>query len=268
MEKIGGYLYIQCGEDLLGKAAQELLDKILAHKGEHPRGVVLGLRDLKGIEISFFRLIAYVGKTLRAERKKFYGVGASAELTRELRENGLDSSIQLVASTDQLEGEGQVKPQKINVEFVNPFVEATQKTLAIQCNLQVTTGKLYLKGAQPSPQVDIAGVIGVTSKAFSGSIALCFPKQTFLGAMEGMLGERYADITDDLKDGAGELLNIIFGQSKNVLNEKGYTIEKAIPTVISGTALQLQHLVTSPAIVLPFETGVGSFFLEVGCGGN
>ena len=264
-DKFSGYLYIQCSPSLLGSKAEELANAIYSQKDAYLRGVVLGLQEVQEIDVSFFRLIAYVGKMLRTERKKFYGLAPSSALGRDIRQNGLDSSIQLVATENLVEGETQAKPPKINVDFINPFVEAAQKTLATQCNLQVRTGKPFLKGSQPCAPIDIAGVIGLTAKEFSGSIALCFPKDTFLGAMEGMLGERYPEITDDLKDGAGELLNIIFGQSKIMLSERGYTIEKAIPTVVSGKALELQHMVAAPAIVLPFECERGGFYIEVGC---
>jgi hypothetical protein len=48
--------------------------------------------------------------------------------------------------------------------------------------------------------------------------------------MGKMLGEEFKAITQDLQTGAAELLNIIFGSAKVVLNEQGYAIQKAIPT--------------------------------------
>jgi chemotaxis protein CheX len=78
-----------------------------------------------------------------------------------------------------------------------------------------------------------------------------------------MLGESYTDITKDLEDGAAELLNMIFGQAKADLNEKKYEIEKAIPTVIRGEALRMNHLASTPTLVIPFESPVGLLRIEI-----
>jgi chemotaxis protein CheX len=106
-------------------------------------------------------------------------------------------------------------------------------------------------------------VIGLTSNNFTGSVAVCFPKQVFLTIMERMLGERHDSITRELEDGASELLNIIFGQAKRVLNEQGFSIEKAIPTIVRGTDLNVHHLTPNPTIIVPFQTDVGSFYIEI-----
>src|SRR5688572_11064834 len=98
--------------------------------------------------------------------------------------------------------------------------------------MAVKNGKPFLKGSGPSPSMDIAAVIGLTSKSFNGSVAICFPKAVFLMIMEKLLGETHKDIDKELEDGASELLNIIFGQAKKVLYAKGYAIERAVPTIV------------------------------------
>lgn len=152
---------------------------------------------------------------------------------------------------------------KVDVNFINPFIDGAIQTLKIQCSFAATAGKPFIKGKGPDIKTDIAGVIGLTSAAFNGSVAICFPQIVFLTMMERMLGEKYTAITKELEDGASELLNIIFGQAKKVLNEKGYAIEKAIPTIVRGSGIAVRHMTPSPTIVLPFETDVGIFHIEV-----
>ena len=82
-----------------------------------------------------------------------------------------------------------------------------------------------------------------------------------------MLGEEFKEINKDLEDGAGEILNIIFGHAKTVLNSKNYGIEKAIPTVIRGHGILVKHVTQVASIVVPFETDVGSFHMEIGVEG-
>lgn len=154
--------------------------------------------------------------------------------------------------------------QKMDVKFFKPFVEGTIKTLLVQCSLESKPGRpFYKKDEKSEPQYEIAGIIGLTCTAFTGSISLCFPKEVFLAVIGGMLGETYEEITEEMEDGAAELMNIIFGQAKRVLNAEGYDIVKAIPTVIRGDSIVTRHLTSSPTIVLPFDTKAGGFRIEI-----
>ncbi|OFZ03677.1 MAG: hypothetical protein A2070_14450 [Bdellovibrionales bacterium GWC1_52_8] len=153
---------------------------------------------------------------------------------------------------------------KFDVKFINPFITATKATFEMQANTPIRIGKPFLKKEDDKVAIDIAGVISLTSPAFHGSIALCFPAKVFLAIYSNMLGEKHETITREIEDAAGEMLNIIFGQAKAELNDKaGYQIQKAIPTIVRGNQLEVHHLVRNIAVVLPFETDAGSFHLEV-----
>ncbi len=151
----------------------------------------------------------------------------------------------------------------LNVNFINPFIDGTLNTFKIQCAVEASPGKPFMKGNGPTLTAEIAATIGLASKEFCGSVSIGFSESLFLALMGNMLGEKYTEITKDLEDGASELLNIIFGQAKTVLNEKGYAIDKAIPTVIRGKGISFNHLSSQPTLVVPFETQHGPFFIEV-----
>lgn len=155
--------------------------------------------------------------------------------------------------------------ESIDVKFINPFIEGALETLKTQCQTTCKPGKMFLRGAgnEMRLHVEIAAIIGLTSKVFKGSISICFPRATFLKIMGRMLGEDYQEVTSDLEDGAGELLNIIFGHAKRVLNEKNYAIEKAIPSIARGTGLSVKHFTPKPTVVLPFSSDAGDFEIEV-----
>lgn len=155
--------------------------------------------------------------------------------------------------------------QKLDTKFVQPFIEATTATLKVQCKIDAKLGKPYLKDKTNNASIiDIAGVLGITSETFNGSIALCFPEKTFLAVMGGMLGETYTTINAELEDGASELTNIIFGYAKRILNQNGCTLQKALPSIVKGKGIQLSSAVNTPVIVLPFETDQGTFHIEIG----
>lgn len=151
----------------------------------------------------------------------------------------------------------------LDAQFFNPFLEGTIKTLKVSCRIDAKPGKLFLKGTQPQPSFEIAGIIGITSPTFTGSITLCFPEKVYLSIMSNMLGETFTSLTPELQDGAAELLNMIFGHAKVVLNQQGHTIQKALPTIIRGANLQTSHLGNPRVMVLPFHTDVGELHVEI-----
>lgn len=151
----------------------------------------------------------------------------------------------------------------LDVGFLNPFIDGALNTLKVQCGMEARPGKPFRKAGEEGVIVDIAGVIGITSPSFKGSISIAFPAKTFLGIMEKMLGEKFETITKDVEDGAGELLNMIYGAAKTVLNTKGYALEKALPSVVTGRGVHVRQLTAAPIIVVPFETEVGAFQIEI-----
>ncbi len=151
---------------------------------------------------------------------------------------------------------------QLDVNFFRPFIESTLNVLKVQCQLPAKADKPFLKGGQQEPNFDIAGVIGITSNVFAGTITLCFGQKVYLALMSNMLGQSYTEITQELRDGAAELLNIIFGGAKKALNENGFEIQKAIPTVIAGQNLVTTHLGKNQAMVIPFLTEHGPIHIE------
>lgn len=152
----------------------------------------------------------------------------------------------------------------LDANFFRPFVEGTRHTLQVACRIEATPGQpvVKLRGLRSELRSDIAGVIAIVSPGFTGSIALCFPEAVFVALMGNMLGEAYAKITDELADGAAELLNMIFGYAKVALNERGHAIQKALPTVIRGSGMSVAGG-NSRTVILPFLTEVGKFHIEI-----
>ncbi len=153
--------------------------------------------------------------------------------------------------------------KKIDVDFVKIFAAATLDTLKIQCSFEAKAGRPFAKGSQDEFPVDIAGVIGISSKNFCGAISVGFPMRTYLKIMSGMLGENFSEMSEELQDGAGELVNIIFGSAKKSLSERGYTVDRAIPTVVMGSNLRVNHMSEVPIVIIPFQSKDGPFQIEI-----
>lgn len=156
-----------------------------------------------------------------------------------------------------------VAKSKIDVRFINPVLNATVTVIGEMTSFKVTAGKPYVK--KPGERSgDISGVVGVVSSGFRGTISLSLSDHAFLTLISKMLGEKYTAVDDENKDAIAELLNIIFGAAKKVLNENGMNIQPAIPTIVRGRNHSLSHHSQNQTIVIPFTNPeLGEFRAEV-----
>lgn len=156
------------------------------------------------------------------------------------------------------------KRSLLDAGFVNPFIEGTLEVLKVQCSFACTPKRLALKAQfTPLERTEIAGVLSLSSATFKGSIAICFSKKVFLALMSRMLGETFTEMSPEIEDGGAEITNMIFGHAKKILNERGYSLERALPTVIKGQDLSVRHVPTAETVVLPFDSEDGEFFMEI-----
>ncbi len=152
----------------------------------------------------------------------------------------------------------------IDAEFINPFIKAAKVAFLTQASTDLVSGTPYIKPPDEEIRMEVAGVISLSNPSVSGSISLCFKREVFLKIYENMVGEKHSEISPEIEDAAGELLNIIFGQAKTILNDqKGYSLERAIPTIVVGERLRLKYSRHAPVILIPFECSAGLFHLVV-----
>lgn len=271
IEDKGRYSIIHIDDDVdqnnVSELVQFILEDITKHAVGPGSGIILNFHGRYRFDDLFLKEISPLAKVIKENQSFLFSLNATADSVKLVKTLGMDGALRIVASINSaLEAMGlpPERPQaKIDVEFVNPFVQAALDTLKVQCSTDAKAGKPFVKAATSAQNIAIAGVLGLTSTAFNGTIALCFTEKVFLAIMGRMLGETYTEITKDMEDGAGELLNIIFGGAKRVLNDKNYAIEKAIPTVVRGKDIAVSHTSSSPTVVLPFETPEGPFYIEI-----
>jgi chemotaxis protein CheX len=269
MESRAGCLIIHCNADLVGSRSEEL-SKLFLVSVDHanPPAIVLNMKSVREADQGLVAALVPMSRKLKAAKRPLYVMNVSDNIRAFLRDNNVDHTFRVIREIEEALREVSVGKNKFDAHIIGPFVDGTVKTLKIQCGVEAKAGKPEIKKTNYRLDVAITAVIGLVSSAFSGSIAICFPEKIFLGIMGNMFGEKFDTITKELEDGATELLNIIFGQAKRTLNEKGYAIEQAIPTIVRGHALEVWHLTPQATIVIPFETVFGSFAIEIATEGE
>ena len=226
--------------------------------------VVINCENLSIMAKQWIRVFLNLGKKLEEVNSSMVFIQASKEITDFWKREGVDRAFENCGGLrDALVKLKLVTKKALDVDFINPFLHATIEVLKIQASTQAKSGKPYIQKEQETFLGDISGVIGLVTETFSGSVVISFPEQTFLKIISKMLGETYTKLSKEIEDGAGELTNIIFGQAKVVLNEKGYGIRTALPSVVSGKDHSVKSLTNGQIVVVPFESDSGSFFIEI-----
>lgn len=150
----------------------------------------------------------------------------------------------------------------MNVEFVNPFLTSLLNVLSTMAMLEAKPGKPTLKKGSTA-KGDVTGLIGMISNKAKGSLAITFTESVVLEINRRMLGEAPATIDDSVVDLVGEITNMVCGGAKRELANKGYDFDLAIPGMIAGKNHSVTHKAKGPAVLIPFTTEHGNFYLEV-----
>jgi chemotaxis protein CheX len=150
---------------------------------------------------------------------------------------------------------------KVNVEYINPFIEATQNVLDVMVGVKSEKDFVFVK-EDGDTLGDITGIIPLNSKKYLGSLAITFSKKVYLKVMSSMLDEEITDIDDDNKDGVAEFCNQVYGNARITLNKMGYELGPAFPTVVYGENHKVSHVVDGNVLAVYFKTEYGDFVIE------
>lgn len=249
--------------------AKEFEKRIRPQFEDFKLDLLIDLTAATDLHPAWSRLFMQLATIVKQGQKRLRVISQSDRHRGFFQEQGVGDSLPIVASLSQATQEISAKKvNKLDVNFINPFLEGTIEVLKIQAHTLAKAGAPSVKDPKSSFGGDISGVIGLVSESFTGSVVISFPAQTFLTIMSRMLGEEFTELTPDIQDGAAEMTNIIFGYAKRVLNEKGYGIKMAIPSVITGKDHSIQNNTKGPRIVIPFESDAGAFGIEICMGEN
>lgn len=153
-------------------------------------------------------------------------------------------------------------PLNIDLEFVNVFITATKKVMIEMGGIPdlKNSAPMLMKNLPEPLDIAISSKILISSAYFKGSYYIAFPESTFLNLYEKVVMEKATSITNDNKDFASELANIIYGQCKKKFSDDGLNLEMVIPSLHMG---EIKYDVV---IVIPFECYLGRFYLAVAPG--
>lgn len=153
----------------------------------------------------------------------------------------IDTSMGLIETI--MKGEYNMK-----VEYINPFIEASQSVFKVLLDTDIEIGKVYLK-SPPFLVCDTIILIGVTGK-IRGQVCMELTSETAQKIVSTMMGGITVVDMDDISVSAiAELGNMIMGNTCTIFSKNKVNIDITPPTVMAGDKIKMINKV--PTIVIP-----------------
>ncbi len=149
----------------------------------------------------------------------------------------------------------------MDANVINPFIHATSNVLETMAFVSCKAGSPYLKKDDRATG-DVTGIIGLTGET-NGTIAVTFDEGSILRVVSNMFGEEIVELSHEVSDAVGEIINMISGQARREMEEYGRVFQASIPSVVSGRGHAITHYSDGPKIAIPFTTDGGEFTIEV-----
>ena len=150
----------------------------------------------------------------------------------------------------------------MKVEFINPFIDSTLRSLEMMAGITAEKTGLELRDDHITAY-EISSIIGITGET-SGSIIISMPARLACKIASNMLMEEIDTINRDVEDAIGEIGNILVGDARRSLIQDGHTLNISIPTVGVGAGVRISRTGDIPCIAIPFTTDFGDFEVNVG----
>lgn len=231
---------------------------------------VLDLRQVSDFMPSAYRPFVQFQKEIKLQDKVLASLNISQKILPNLKINGVESIFNPISDYDAAKRLLQQKikslnKSKINVHLINPFIEATMHFMKEGANLIIQPQKPFLKPAGEYNKFQIAGRMNIESDHFRGSVIIGFQREVFEKIYAAIMGHAQSEIQSqaEVDQSAGEILNIVLGRAKAALLQKNkIQFNQSIPEILIGDEYRMHEELS--AIVIPFQSSVGAFYLEIG----
>jgi chemotaxis protein CheX len=148
-------------------------------------------------------------------------------------------------------------------QYIQSFIDVCQNVFKDFLGCDLTAERPYFADPGAIAQWDISAVIGLTGEA-RGAMVISMKTDLAVRLTGILTGSTHSTVDEDVIDAIGEIINIIAGNAKKVLEEI-YRLIISLPTIIEGG----EHTIKWPnnqarVICIPFRIfEKDSFLLSV-----
>lgn len=147
------------------------------------------------------------------------------------------------------------------MELNEKIIESVKEIFSSMLMMEISVSGENM--TQSLPMADsISGVIGLAG-THKGVLAIHIPNSVAMAITAAFLGMDVAEINEDVEDAVGELANMLGGNVKSILSEKGRDIDLSLPSTISGKLYDFQPTKEAERIIIPFRCDAGEFTVDL-----
>lgn len=140
----------------------------------------------------------------------------------------------------------------------------------VDATVEIFTGMVMMEISQDGQPLDtlgpmkcsITGMVGLAGK-HKGVLAVHIPDTLAFAITSSFLGLEVDEMNEDVQDAIGEIANMLGGNVKTILSDKGRDIQLSLPSTISGDEYTFMSQNEVDQVIIPFSAPAGTFFVEL-----
>jgi len=146
-------------------------------------------------------------------------------------------------------------------DIIPKIVEATEEIFTGMVMMEISQKGEPLKelGTMKDSITGMVGLAGV----HKGMVAIHIPNPLALAITTSFLGMDVEEVNEDVQDAIGEIANMLGGNVKTILSDKGKDIQLSLPSTISGEEYSFTSQNDVDQVIIPFTAPAGTFFVEL-----
>lgn len=134
-------------------------------------------------------------------------------------------------------------------EISGAVCNAMRKTFAVE----VVPGPYEIGEGMVSLVGDVSGVIAIVQDQLEGTMTLCLTQETVRELLPQIVGSTITITHEMAVDAVGEMTNMIFGQIKHDMSERGFSLKIGIPCVVTGKGHFVSQFHRGRHMIVPFH---------------
>jgi len=134
-------------------------------------------------------------------------------------------------------------------EISTAVSSALRETFAVD----VAPGPYEIGEGMVSLVGDVSGVIGMVQSHLEATLTLCLTFETVRDILPQIVGKSVSITHEMAVDAVGEITNMIFGQIKASLGQRGYHLKLGIPCVVTGKGHFVSQFHRGRYMIVPFH---------------
>jgi len=146
------------------------------------------------------------------------------------------------------------------VDIEDKLIESAKEIFSSMVMMEITVQEIV--DHHGTLHDTITGMIGLAG-THKGVLAVHIPYSVAMAITASFLMMDVNEINEDVHDAVGEIANMLGGNVKTMLSEKGRDINLSLPSTISGSAYSFQSDKEVEKIIVKFDTGNGTFLVEM-----